>query len=91
MTKLKLGTIPDDTPVKLSLALPAALHRDLIAYAEALSRESGAPVTDPARLIVPMIAHFMAGDRAFAALRRAAHSPPPAPPARGSAPSREPG
>jgi hypothetical protein len=33
--KLKLSAIPDDKPVKLALELPAAVHRDLVAYAEA--------------------------------------------------------
>ena len=64
MSKLKLGPILDDKPVKLALELPAALHRDLVAYAEALSRQSGQPV-DPARLIAPMLAHFMRNDRGF--------------------------
>ncbi|MBS1301533.1 DUF2274 domain-containing protein [Loktanella sp. SALINAS62] len=31
MTKLKLGIIPNDKPVKLTLELPASLHRDLVA------------------------------------------------------------
>ena len=31
MAKLKLGAIPDDKPVKLSVELPAAVHRDLLA------------------------------------------------------------
>ena len=38
MTKLKLGPIPDDKPVKLTVDLPAELHRDLIAYGEILGR-----------------------------------------------------
>ena len=29
MVKLKLGAIPDDKPVKLTIELPAAVHRDL--------------------------------------------------------------
>src|SRR3546814_1497729 len=33
MSKLKLGPIDDDKPVKLTLELPASVHRDLIAYA----------------------------------------------------------
>jgi hypothetical protein len=41
MPKLKLGAILDDKPVKLTIELPAQLHRDLIAYADVLSRESG--------------------------------------------------
>ena len=41
MTKLKLGAIDYDRPIKLTVELPAAVHRDLIAYAEALGRETG--------------------------------------------------
>ena len=41
MAKLKLGTIPDDKPVKLTVELPAAIHRDLVAYGNALGRETG--------------------------------------------------
>lgn len=70
MTKLKLGAIPDDKPVKVTLELPAALHRDLVAYAEVLSRESGQAVGDPVRLIVPMLERFIATDRGFARSRR---------------------
>ena len=29
MTKLKLGPIADDKPIKVTLELPASLHRDL--------------------------------------------------------------
>ena len=36
MAKLKLGSIPDDKPVKLAVELPAAVHRDLLAYTEVL-------------------------------------------------------
>jgi hypothetical protein len=70
MTKLKLGPLADDKPVKITLELPAALHRDLTAYADVLTREGGQPITDPAKLIGPMIARFMATDRAFAKARR---------------------
>ena len=71
MTKLKLGPLPDDKPVKVTVELPAPLHRDLIAYAEVLTRDAGRPVTDPIKLIVPMLARFIATDRAFAKARRA--------------------
>jgi len=43
MTKLKLGPLPDDKPVKVTVELPAPLHRDLVAYAEVLARETGHP------------------------------------------------
>ncbi len=70
MTKLKLGPLADDKPVKVSLELPAAVHRDLVAYAELLGRTSGQSAPDPAKLIAPMIERFMATDRAFAKARR---------------------
>ena len=69
MGKLKLGPLEDDRPVKVSVELPAALHRDLLAYAEILGRESGQAV-EPAKLVAPMIARFMATDRAFKSRRR---------------------
>jgi hypothetical protein len=72
MSKLKLGPLADDKPVKISLELPAALHRDLVAYAEALARETGQPAADPVRLIAPMLERFIATDRGFAKARRAA-------------------
>ncbi|MEH3116623.1 MAG: DUF2274 domain-containing protein [Methylorubrum populi] len=75
MTKLKLGPIADDKPVKVTLELPADLHRDLAAYAEVLARDAGQPAADPTRLIAPMLERFMATDRAFAKARRAAPDP----------------
>ncbi|GGD35411.1 DUF2274 domain-containing protein [Aureimonas glaciei] len=70
MTKLKLGAIADDKPIKVTVELPAPLHRDLVAYAEVLARETGQPVADPAKLIAPMVQRFIATDRAFAKARR---------------------
>ena len=75
MAKLKLGAIADDKPVKLTVELPAVVHRDLLAYAAALERETGRPVSDPGKLIAPMLARFMATDRGFAKRRRTTHSP----------------
>lgn len=74
MAKLKIGTLPDDRPVKVNVELPASVHRDLIAYAKALANESGQPISDPGKLIAPMLARFMATDRGFATLRRASQS-----------------
>ena len=71
MTKLKLGPITDDKPVKITVELPASLHRDLIEYGRLLA-EGGAPV-EPAKLIVPMLDRFIATDRGFAKARRAAN------------------
>lgn len=70
MTKLKLSAIEDDKPVKLSIEFPAPVHRNLLAYAEAIGRETGQPAPDPAKIVAPMIERFMATDRAFARTRR---------------------
>jgi len=72
MPKLKLGTILDDKPVRLTIELPAAIHRDLVAYGDALGRKAGQGAVGPAKLIGPMLVRFMATDRAFAKLRRPA-------------------
>jgi hypothetical protein len=71
MAKLKLGAITDDKSVKLTVELPAAVHRDLLAYAEVLARETGQGIVEPTKLIAPMLARFMATDRAFVKGRRA--------------------
>lgn len=70
MAKLKLGAITDDKPVKLTIELPAAVHRDLLDYAKVLARETGQPVADPLKLVAPMLARFMTTDRAFGKSRR---------------------
>jgi hypothetical protein len=75
MTKLKLGPLVDDKPVKVTVELPASLHRDLMAYAEILGRLTGQAVPDPAKLIAPMVERFIATDRAFAKARRGAAQP----------------
>ena len=64
MAKLKLGAIADDKPMKLTVELPA------LAYAKALARETGQPIADPSKLVAPILARFMATDRAFAKARR---------------------
>ena len=75
-TKLKLSAVPDDKPVKLSIELPAEIHRDLVAYAEVMARDSRETAPEPARLIAPMLQRFMATDRAFARLRKSNRTPP---------------
>ena len=76
MAKLKIEVLPEDKPVKIAFELPAAVHRDLVAYAEALARQSGQSIGDPVKLIAPMLARFMATDRAFAKVRRSRQLPP---------------
>ena len=69
MEKLKLSAIPDDKSVKLTVELPAAVHRDLVAYSEALSQATGKSV-EVVKLIPAMLARFMSTDRAFLRARR---------------------
>jgi hypothetical protein len=66
--KLKIGVIEDDKPVTMTVKLPAAVHRDLRAYAEVLKREGATIDLNP--LVAPMLARFMATDRAFRRARR---------------------
>jgi hypothetical protein len=64
MTKLKLSTVEDEKPVKVTVTLSAALHRNLVVYAEILARDSGKAI-DPEKLIAPMLERFIASDRGF--------------------------
>lgn len=70
MPKLKLSLIPDDKPVKVTIELPAKLHRDLSAYADILARDGGQAAIDPVKLIVPMLERFIGTDRGFAKARQ---------------------
>ena len=69
MAKLKSSGVQDEKPVRLTVELSAAVHRDLVAYAEALGREQG-QTFEPAKLVAPMLARFMSTDRAFLRARR---------------------
>ncbi len=70
MAKLRIGAIEDDKPVRITVELTAAVHRDLVAYGEALGRETGGDPVPPAKLIGPMLARFMVADRGFARAKR---------------------
>lgn len=70
MSRLKLGPLQDEKPVKLTIELPASVHRDLLAYAAILARDTGQQPVAPGRLVAPMLARFMTTDRAFAKARR---------------------
>lgn len=64
MAELRLGKLPDRTPVKLAIQVTPDLHQALVGYAalyaQAYSREE--TVTD---LIPAMLATFLDSDRAF--------------------------
>jgi hypothetical protein len=70
MTKLRLGQIEDDKPVKVTVELRAATFRDLQRYSEAHARETSLDQPlPPERLIGPMVERFMGNDRGFARWR----------------------
>jgi hypothetical protein len=70
MTKLKLESLHNNKPVKITLELPAEIDRDLRAYADIMKRQGAEAVIGPTSLIAPMLKQFMATDRAFKRLRR---------------------
>jgi hypothetical protein len=47
------------------------------AYAEMLGQETGQAISDPTKLIAPMLIRFMATDRAFAKAKRSTSSKTP--------------
>ncbi|MBS0989194.1 DUF2274 domain-containing protein [Acetobacter okinawensis] len=64
MNNLKISSLPDEKPVRLTIDLPAPVHRDLLVYAEAMNALHQQSVT-PQKLVAPMIEKFMLSDRAF--------------------------
>ena len=69
MPNLKLAALEDDRPVKLTVELPANVHRDLVTYGKMLNPDGGVPI-EPTRLIAPMLRRFMLTDREFLKRRR---------------------
>ena len=69
MSRLRLGRLPDRTPVRISVALPPALHGALTAYAD-LYRETYGQEESLAELGPPMLQAFLDSDRGFARARR---------------------
>ena len=70
MAKLKITQLSEDKPVKVTVELPASVHRDLVAYAEILAAQGGQPISETNKLIPLMLARFMATDRAFVRSRK---------------------
>lgn len=71
MTKLRLGAIVEEKPVKLTVELTGALFRNLADYSAVHAKLTGlASPLPPERLIPPMIERFIASDREFGKQRR---------------------
>ncbi|MEQ9246048.1 MAG: DUF2274 domain-containing protein [Nitratireductor sp.] len=77
MDRLRLSAISQEKPVKVTIELPGAVYRDLVAYAELLSEGSANVISAPSKLILPMVERFMATDRAFARSRKSRRSAGP--------------
>jgi hypothetical protein len=69
MMKLKLGPIPDDKPVRLTITVSAELATLLRTYAEAVGSGDSRPVTVE-RIVPHMLERFIRTDRAFMRRRR---------------------
>ncbi len=65
MTELKLGKLPDRTPVKLTVTIAPSLNRALQVYAE-LYREIYGQAEPVVELIPYMLESFLASDRSYA-------------------------
>ena len=69
MPDIKLGKLPDRTPVKLSITITPDLQAELIDYAAAYAATYG--VEEPVAELVPaMLAAFLESDRGFAKVRK---------------------
>lgn len=66
---LRLGPIPDETPVKITIAVKPDVHSSLQDYAEIYANEHGVSVK-PEDLVPEMLAAFMRGDTAFKRARK---------------------
>ena len=71
---LRIGKLPDLTPVKLTMSLEPELNQMLEDYAKIYNDSYGETVK-PAELIPSMIAGFLASDNGFKRARKALVSP----------------
>ena len=74
MPDIKLGRLPDRTPVKLSIKLEPELHRRLGEYARFYQAEHGEEVA-LADLVPAILQSFLLSDRAFLRATRTDRSP----------------
>ena len=71
MADLKLGQLPDRTPIKLSISVLPELQQALVDYAALYAQTYGREEPVP-ELIPAMLAAFLESDRTFMRGRRAA-------------------
>lgn len=78
MAEIKLGRLPDRTPVKLAITMTPELHNALADYA-AIYNETYGQSEPIAELVPHMLAAFLASDRGFAKAREGLGSGRPTP------------
>ena len=72
---LRIGELPDQTPIKLTIALDPALHETLQDYASIYAQEYGK--SEKIEALAPvMLAAFLQGDSAFKRARKMLHTTP---------------
>lgn len=71
VVKLKISALPDEKPVKMTIELPASVHRDLLAYSDIIATQAGQEAINPSNLVAAMVKGFMETDRAFAKAKKA--------------------
>ena len=69
MADIKIGRLPDRTPVKITVSLSPELYRSLGDYASAYEAAYG-QVEPLAELVPAMLAAFLDSDRSFARSRK---------------------
>lgn len=69
MAGLRLGKLPDRTPVKMTISVSPELNQALGDYAE-LYRETYGQAEPVQELVPAMLASFLEGDKAFARWQR---------------------
>ena len=69
MMTLKLGPIPDNKPVRMTISLPAELAALLRTYADAVGLRNSNPVTVE-RIVPHILERFIRTDRALMRTRR---------------------
>ena len=78
MAKLRIGSLPDDRPVKRTITFTAALDALIRDYAAAIAAQDGQSEAPTIEKLVPIIVErFITSDRAF---RAPVHRVPPAGP-----------
>ena len=68
-TTLRIGKLPDLTPVKMTVMVEPDIHRMLEDYAQLYAQSYGEKIA-PAALVPSMLASFLASDNGFKRARK---------------------